>query len=198
MIFIQMTGLSGAGKTTLSAKVKSELQKRNYKVEIIDGDEYRTTLCKDLGFSREDRFENIRRLGFVSQILARNGVIVLLAAVNPYQEIRRELRASSVSVKTVWIDCDLKTLRERDPKGLYKRAFLPDDDPNKLHNLTGVNDPFEIPQDADLIIKTAEETVSQSAEKLLNFILENIRQKVEKRRKALFIGRWQPFHNGHK
>jgi adenylylsulfate kinase len=199
MIFIQMTGLSGAGKTTLSYNVKRELQKHGHKVEVIDGDEYRAALCRDLGFSREDRFENVRRLGFVGEKLARNGVIVLLAAVNPYEEIRRELKKSSVSVKTVWIDCPLEILSERDTKGLYRRAFLPDAHPDKLNNLTGVNDPFEIPQDADLHIKTDEETVAESTEKLLNFILENVGENNKKNQpKALFIGRWQPFHNGHK
>ena len=198
MILIQLTGLPGAGKTTLSYNVRRELQKRGCKVEVIDGDEYRATLCRDLGFSRSDRLENIRRLGFVGKKLAQNGVMVLLSAVNPYEEARRELRESFAPVKTVWIDCDLETLRERDPKGLYRRAFLRDDHPQKLNNLTGVGDPFEIPQDADLVIKTNQETETESTEKLLNFVLANIGQDNRKRPKALFIGRWQPFHNGHK
>lgn len=198
MIFIQLTGLSGAGKTTLSYNAKRELEKRGFKVEVIDGDEYRANLCKDLGFSKKDREENIRRLGFVGKTLSRNGVIVLLSAINPYEEIRRELKEKSPFVKTVWIDCGIETLKERDTKGLYKRAFLPADHPEKLNNLTGVNDPFEIPDDADLIIKTDSETVESSTEKLLNFILENIEEEKDRTPKALFIGRWQPFHNGHK
>jgi adenylylsulfate kinase len=200
MIFIQLTGLSGAGKTTLSFKVKYELEKRGYKTEVIDGDDYRQTLCKDLGFSKTDRIENIRRLGFVGKILSRNGVIVILSAINPYEEIRLELKENSPQeIKTVWIDCDLETLQKRDTKGLYKRALLSDDHPDKLHNLTGVSDPFETPQNADLIIKTADETADESTASLLNFILENIeRRPDDKKPKALFIGRWQPFHNGHK
>lgn len=194
-----MTGLSGAGKTTLSYNIKGELEKRGYKTEVIDGDDYRQTLCKDLGFSRADRIENIRRLGFVGKILARNGVIVILSAINPYEEARRELKENSRQIKTVWIDCDLETLQKRDTKGLYERAFLPDDHPDKLNNLTGVNDPFENPRDADLIIKTDDETARESTAKLLNFILENIEQRQnDKTPKALFIGRWQPFHNGHR
>lgn len=192
-----MTGLSGAGKTTLSYNVKRELEKRGFKTEVIDGDEYRKMLCRDLGFSKADRLENIRRLGFVGKTLARHGVIVLLAAINPYDAIRRELKENTPFVKTVWVDCDLETLRERDTKGLYRRAFLPADHPEKLHNLTGINDPFEIPQDADLIVETARETIAESTERLLNFILENTGQAASKTPKALFIGRWQPFHNGH-
>jgi adenylylsulfate kinase len=198
MIFIQLTGLSGAGKTTLSYNVKRELEKYGLKTEVIDGDEYRTSLCKDLGFSKADRTENIRRLGFVGKTLARHGVIVLLAAINPYNEIRRELKENSPFVKTVWVDCNLEVLKERDTKGLYERAFLPKGHPKKLNNLTGVNDPFEIPEDADLIIKTDSETIAESTAKLLNFILENIEREKNTTAKALFIGRWQPFHNGHK
>ena len=199
MIFIQLTGLSGAGKTTLSFKVKTELEKRGYKTEVIDGDDYRQTLCKDLGFSKADRIENIRRLGFVGKVLSRNGVVVILSAINPYEEIRREIKENSPQVKTVWIDCDLETLQKRDTKGLYERAFLPDGHPDKINNLTGVNDPFEIPPNADLTIKTADETTDESTAKLLNFILEHISPRPEEKKpKALFIGRWQPFHNGHR
>ena len=176
MIFIQLTGLSGSGKTTLSYNVRDELQKRKYKVEIIDGDEYRQTLCQDLGFSKEDRLENIRRLGFVGTILAKHGIIVLLSAINPYQEARRELQAKADFVKTVWIDCDLETLRKRDTKGLYRRAFLPAGDPEKLTNLSGVNDPFEIPPNPDLIIRSNLETEADSTEKLLQFILAQIKK----------------------
>ena len=177
MILVQLTGLSGAGKTTLSYNVARELQKRGFKTEVIDGDEYRRTLCGDLGFSEADRLENIRRLGFVGMLLAKHDVIVLLAAINPYEESRRRLKEKSDSVKTVWIDCDLKILRERDTKGLYRRAFLPESHPEKLDNLTGVGDPFEIPQDADLIIKTGVETIAESSRKLLNFILAHIENK---------------------
>lgn len=198
MIFIQLTGLSGVGKTTLSYNVKLELEKRSLKTEVIDGDEYRRTLCQDLGFSKEDRFENIRRLAFVGKKLSNNGIIVILSAINPYEEIRYEIKENSPNVKTVWLDCDLEILKKRDTKGLYKKAFLPDEHPEKIHNLTGINDPFEIPKDADLIIKTDQETEEESTEKLLNFILENIPTKKDKSPKALFIGRWQPFHNGHR
>lgn len=199
MILVQLTGLSGAGKTTIANNVRGELEALGYKVEVIDGDEYRKVLCKDLGFSREDRLENIRRLGFVGQTLAKNNVIVILAAINPYEEARQELRQYSNLVRTVWIDCDLDTLIDRDVKGLYRRALLPENDPDKLSNLTGVNDPFDVPQDTDLVIKTNDETVEESSERLLNFILANVRsEKASSVRRAMYVGRWQPFHNGHK
>lgn len=199
MILIQLTGLSGAGKTTIANNVKNELENLCFKAEVIDGDEYRKSLCKGLGFSKDDRCENIRRLGFVGMKLAEHDVIAILAAINPYEEARGELQQKSDLVKTVWIDCDLETLKRRDPKGLYERAFLPEGDPNKISNLTGVNDPFEIPADPDLIIKTNEETESESTQKLLQFILANIKTNDDPHQsRALFIGRWQPFHNGHK
>ncbi|HMT08539.1 MAG TPA: adenylyl-sulfate kinase [Pyrinomonadaceae bacterium] len=198
MILIQLTGLSGSGKTTIANNVRDELVSLGYKVEVIDGDEYRKALCKDLGFSREDRLENIRRLGFVGQTLAKNGVIVILAAINPYEAARQAIKETSSIVRTVWIDCDLETLIARDVKGLYKRALLPKSDPDRLPNLTGVNDPYDVPENADLVIKTNEESVEESSERLLNFVLANIQiEKSEPVRRAMFVGRWQPFHNGH-
>ena len=119
MILIQLTGLSGAGKSTLSSNVKAELQQLGYKVEIIDGDIYRQNICRDLGFSEQDRIENIRRLSFIGLTLAKHGVVVILAAINPFEDIRQELKSSADFVKTVWVDCDLETLVRRDTKVLY-------------------------------------------------------------------------------
>ncbi len=175
MILIQLTGLSGAGKSTIAVQTKHQLVNLGYAVEIIDGDEYRKSLCKDLGFSKEDRCENIRRLGFVGLKLVQFNVIVLIAAINPYEAVRTELKKTSNLVKTVWVNCDLVTLRRRDTKGLYYRAFLPDHHEQKIHNLSGVNDPFEPPQDVDLIIDTNESAEEESTDKLLNFILSNIK-----------------------
>jgi adenylylsulfate kinase len=171
MIFVQLTGLSGAGKSTLANAVKELLQEDGYKVEIIDGDVYRKKLCPDLGFSKKDRNENIRRLGFVANLLATHGVISILAAINPYEEIRRELSAYGPHVKTVWINCDLKTLIKRDTKQLYKRAMLPNDHPEKIHNLTGVNDPFEDPAAADLVIETHHSSEQESIRMLYDYIV---------------------------
>lgn len=174
MILIQLTGLSGAGKSTIAHQVRMKLQSLGYAVEVIDGDEYRKSLCKDLGFSKEDRNENIRRLGFVGLKLVQYKVIVILAAINPYEEVRKELKQRSSAVKTVWVHCDIKTLRQRDTKGLYYRAFLEDGHQDKLYNLTGVNDPYEIPSDADLVLHTDQETEEESTQKLLDMILANI------------------------
>lgn len=175
MILIQLTGLSGAGKSTIALRTKHQLVNSGYAVEIIDGDEYRKSLCKDLGFSKEDRCENMRRLGFVGLKLVQFNVIVLIAAINPFEAVRTELKKKSNVVKTVWVNCDLDTLRCRDTKGLYYRAFLPDHHEQKIHNLSGVNDPFEPPQDVDLIIDTNKSTEEASTDKLLNFILSNIK-----------------------
>ncbi|HEY0678701.1 MAG TPA: adenylyl-sulfate kinase [Chitinophagaceae bacterium] len=174
MLLIQLTGLSGSGKSTIAAAVKELLRQHNFPVEIIDGDIYRKKLCPDLGFSKEDRHENIRRLGFVGNLLASNKIITILAAINPYENIRKELKGYGAHVKTVWINCDLETLLKRDTKQLYKKAMLPDSHPEKISNLTGVNDPYEIPENPDLVINSDVETEQQSAAKLYNFIIGHL------------------------
>ena len=173
-LFIQMTGLSGAGKSTIAKKVQKGLIKKGFRVEVIDGDEYREGLCSDLGFSKEDRNTNIRRLGFVGKVLARNDVITIMSAINPYEEIRKELRELSGKSRTVFINCGLEELKKRDTKGLYRKALLPDEDPEKINNFTGISDPFDSLLVCDLIINTEKETIEQSAARLEKFILENI------------------------
>ncbi len=174
MILIQLMGLSGAGKTTLASNVKSMLIKLNYKAEVIDGDVYRQTLCKDLGFSKDDRIENIRRLGILAVVLARNEVITILAAINPYDSVRQELTAQYGFVYTVLLDCDIATLIQRDTKGLYRRAMLPRGHPEKITNLTGIDDPFERPENPDLIINTHKNSEENSSRILLDYILSQI------------------------
>jgi adenylylsulfate kinase len=174
MLFIQLTGLSGAGKSTIAGGVKKLLESNGFHVEVIDGDIYRKKLCSDLGFSKEDRHENIRRLGFVSNKFAENGIISILAAINPYEEIRKELSLYGPHVKTVWIDCDLDVLIKRDTKQLYKKAMLPDDHPDKINNLTGVNDPYEPPENPSLIINTEFESEETSIRILFDYIIQNI------------------------
>lgn len=171
---IQLTGMSGAGKSTLTKLVSQRLKRRGLLVELIDGDEYRANLCNDLGFSKEDRNTNIRRLGFVSKVLSRNNVITIIAAINPYEEIRKELIAKDKNLKTVYIKCDVEQLIERDVKGLYKRALLPDGHPDKVYNFTGISDPFEEPTNPDLVINTAEQTVEKSVKVLEQYILREI------------------------
>ena len=174
MLFIQLTGLSGSGKSTIANGVKKLLESNGFRVEVIDGDIYRKKLCPDLGFSKVDRHENIRRLGFVSNRFAVNGVISILAAINPYEEIRKELSDFGPHVKTVWIDCDLDILIKRDTKQLYKKAMLPDDHPDKIINLSGINDPYEPPESPGLIINTSLENEETSIKILFDYIMRNI------------------------
>lgn len=171
MLLIQLTGLSGSGKSTIANLVKKMLVIKNYRVEVIDGDIYRKRLWPDLGFSKKDRNENISRLGFIANLLATNGVISILAAINPYEDTRREISALGPHVKTAWIKCDMNILLNRDTKNLYKRAFLPEGHPEKINNLTGINDPYEIPVNPDLVIDTGDESEEQSADNLFKFIM---------------------------
>jgi len=173
-LFIQMTGMSGAGKTTLAKSVGQNLQKQGIKVEVIDGDEYRTNLCQDLGFTRQDREENIRRLSFVGKVLGRNNVVCIMSAINPYNTTRSHIKQASPNSKLVYIKCDLEELKKRDTKGLYERALLPDGDPNKVYNFTGISDPFDVPADPDLIIETDKESLTNSIIKLEKLILKSI------------------------
>jgi len=170
MMLIQLFGLSGVGKTTLATAVREELLKKDFRVEIIDGDEYRKVICKDLGFSREDRMENIRRLGFIGSVLARNGVVAILSAINPYDAVREELKRNYKNVYSIWLYCPVDELIKRDTKGLYRRALLPEDHPEKLRNLTGINDTFEEPGHPDLVINTSELTIGEARDRILKFI----------------------------
>lgn len=174
MLFVQMTGLSGSGKSTIAYGVKNLLENKGFRIEVIDGDYFRRSLFKELGYSKADREENIRRLGIICNLLVTNDVITILAAINPYESIRNELKIKYKSVKTVWINCDLKTLIERDTKGLYARAMLPQTHPQHLPNLTGINDPYEIPDCPDLQINTGKEDILESTNKLSDFILSQI------------------------
>jgi adenylylsulfate kinase len=162
--------MSGVGKSTITDLVKKRLINNGYQVEVIDGDEYRKALCKDLGFSKEDRNENINRLAFVASKLSAYGIIVIISAINPYEEIRRKVTRSYKNVKTVFIDCPINELIKRDTKGLYNKALLPDGHPDKIYNLTGINDAFDRPEHPDLYINTAAQTVKDCTDKLYDFI----------------------------
>lgn len=176
MLFIQMTGLSGSGKSTIAAVAEGMLTDLGYKVQLLDGDECRRELCHDLGFSKPDRLENIRRLGTVGLMLARHGVISILAAINPYEEARTALQNKSPLTRTVFINCPLTIVKQRDPKGLYRKALLPPDHPDHIGHFTGISDPYEAPEHPDLIIRTDTETRELSAKRLTDFILQTIQQ----------------------
>ncbi len=170
-------GLSGAGKSTLANSIKLKLDEINLPVEIIDGDEYRQVISKDLSFSKADRCENIRRLAFVANKFASHGIIPIISAINPYDEIRNELRNEFPEMRLIYVDCPVDVLKKRDTKGLYRKAFLPDGSPGKIYNLTGVNDQFDIPQNPDLRLDTSARSVKQCTDMLFDFIIGNILMK---------------------
>jgi len=173
-MILLLCGLSGAGKSTLAAHVKNKLGRVEIPVEIIDADEYRQKLFKDLGFTREDRNENIRRLGFIANKFSSQNIVTLVSAINPYNDIRQELIATYPNIKVVYVDCNINVLIKRDTKGLYKKALLPDGHPDKLSNLTGINDPFEIPETPDLYINTSLQTIKQCVDEVYRFVTKNI------------------------
>jgi adenylylsulfate kinase len=156
------TGLSGAGKTTLARLVETELSARGHKVEVLDGDIIRTNLSKGLGFSKEDRDTNIRRIGFVCNLLTRNDVVAIAAAISPYREVRDELRRDIGAFVEVYVSCPIAVLAERDVKGLYKKALA-----GEIKNFTGVDDPYESPLAAEVIVETDIETPEQSAARII-------------------------------
>ena len=170
-MIIQLCGLSGAGKTTIAGQVQQLARQSGLEVIIIDGDQYRKTLCKDLGFSKADRSENLRRLTGLAHRYSSAGKIALISAIHPYQEIRKELKSRYPDIKTVFIDCPINILIQRDTKGLYKRALLPDEHPEKLHNLTGLGDRFDAPENPDLHLQTNLISIKQAAKLLLDFIM---------------------------
>lgn len=161
------TGLSGSGKSTLSKLISETLLASDAKVELLDGDAVRTDLCRGLGFNREDRGENIRRIGFVCELLSRNGVIAIAAAISPYQTDRDQVRGRIRNFVEVYMTCPLDVLIERDVKGLYKKALAGD-----LKQFTGISDPYEPPVAAEITIDSATETVEQSAVKVLTRLEE--------------------------
>ena len=160
---IWFTGLSGAGKSTISAIVERELRERGCKVEVLDGDVVRTHLSKGLGFSKEDRDTNIRRIGWVCQVLTRNDVVAIAAAISPYRAIRDEIREQVGRFVEVYMECPIETLAERDVKGLYRQALA-----GKLDNFTGVSDPYEPPLHPEVTCYSdGRESPEQSAAKLI-------------------------------
>jgi adenylylsulfate kinase len=160
---IWFTGLSGAGKTSISTEVARILRERGLKVEVLDGDIVRQNLTKDLGFSRADRDENIRRIGFVAQLLSRHGVIVLVSAISPYRDVREEVRQKIGSnFIEVYVNAPLATCETRDVKGLYKRARQ-----GEIKFFTGIDDPYEPPFKPEVECLTAEESLEESVAKVI-------------------------------
>jgi len=160
-ITIWFTGLSGAGKTTICQAMEQKLINLGYKVEVLDGDIVRQNLCKGLGFSREDRNENIRRIGFVAQLLTRHKVIVLVSAISPYREIRQEVGQKIGNFMEVYVNAPLEVCEQRDVKGLYKRARN-----GEIPKFTGIDDPYEPPLNPTVECRTDQESVAESVDKV--------------------------------
>jgi adenylylsulfate kinase len=160
------TGLSGSGKTTISRLLEGHLRERGSKLEILDGDIVRENLSKGLGFSKEDRDTNIRRIAFVADLLSRNGVPVITAAISPYKEIRDEARElMGDRFVEVFVKASVDTCAERDVKGLYAKAFA-----GEIKEFTGVSDPYEEPERPEVVCDTEGETAEESAEKLIAYL----------------------------
>ena len=169
-VTIWFTGLSGAGKSTLAQSVAEVLRERDLAVEILDGDVIRENLSKGLGFSKEDRDTNIRRIGFVADLLTRNGVTVLVAAISPYREVRDEVRTTisrGGDFVEVFMRCSLDELTRRDVKGLYAKALR-----GEIANFTGVSDPYEEPLDPELLVDSERESVEDSTARLVGLLEE--------------------------
>ncbi len=162
------TGLSGAGKSTVAEVVVDELRRRGHRVELLDGDEVRENLSKGLGFSKEDRDTNIRRVGWVAAVLARNGVVAVTAAISPYREIRDEVRAQIDHFVEVFVDTPIEVCEERDTKGLYAKART-----GEILQFTGVSDPYEPPLAPEVRVVTHDRAVAASAAQVLSYLEES-------------------------
>lgn len=167
-VTVWFTGLSGSGKSTIADLVKKRLDKMGIKrVERLDGDILRKTLCKDLGFTKEDRNINIERVIFLSKILTRNDVIVLTSFISPYKKLRNLGRKEIGNFIEVFVKCPIEVCIKRDPKGLYEKALK-----NEIENFTGISDPYEEPENPDLILNTDKESTEESLEKVLEKMAE--------------------------
>lgn len=161
-VTLWFTGLSGSGKTTIAKAVAHELRVRHCKLEMLDGDIVRTNLSKGLSFSKEDRDINVRRIGFVANLLSRNGVVAITAAISPYRAIRGEIREMTANFMEVYVNAPLEICESRDVKGLYAKARS-----GELKHFTGIDDPYEEPLNPEVVCYTAQESIEESVIKVI-------------------------------
>jgi adenylylsulfate kinase len=164
---VWLTGLSGAGKSSISYLLKEELLKQGCKVEILDGDVLRQSLTSDLGFSKKDRQENIRRIGFIASLLTRNGIFTIVSVISPYRSARNEVKQLIGDFLEVYVNAPLDICEKRDVKGLYEKARS-----GKIQNFTGISDIYEPPVEPDIECKTHQEDIAESVCKILSKIVE--------------------------
>ncbi|MEH2267516.1 MAG: adenylyl-sulfate kinase [Nostoc sp.] len=164
-IILWLTGLSGAGKTTIAHGVAQELQRRNYRLEVLDGDVVRTHLSQELGFSKQDRDTNVRRIGFVAELLSRNGIIAIVAAISPYRDIRDQLKQTTTNFVEVYVNAPLAVCELRDVKGLYAKAKA-----EQIKHFTGISDPYEEPLNPEIICQTDKFTIEQCVNQVLHYL----------------------------
>lgn len=159
---VWFTGLPSSGKSTLAKVLRGEIEKKDKHVEILDGDEVRLRLSKGLGFSKEDRDENIRRISYVAKVITRCGAVAITCAISPYKDIRLEARNEIENFVEVFVDCDVEECIRRDVKGLYKKALS-----GEIKNFTGISDPYEKPESPEITVNSSTETIEQSVKKIV-------------------------------
>ena len=183
---IWLTGLPCSGKTTLANALKEKIH-----AEHLDGDEMRKIISRDLGFSKEDREKHLERIAYIASLLNRNGVDVIASFVSPYEKTRNKIKeiieSNGGKFILVYLKCSLDTCIKRDVKGMYKKALN-----GEIKNFTGIDDPYEEPENPDIVVDTEKESVDDGVNKILDY-LDQFKDTY-----SLYIGRWQPFHNGHK
>lgn len=161
-VTLWLTGLSGSGKTTIAKEIARQLKLRDCSVEVLDGDIVRTHLSKGLGFSKEDRDTNVRRIGFVADLLSRNGIVAITAVISPYRAVRNEIRMMTKNFIEVYVNAPLEVCEDRDVKGLYAMARA-----GEIRGFTGIDDPYEEPIDPEIVCNTAQESLQESVAKVI-------------------------------